>query len=73
MGKEELEALWSKSSSWKLGMVYYCKEDPRAIVPRRHRWLGWTINCAHAYSWMTLLILLAGKRGQGKRGKIRKF
>ena len=45
MTREEIEACWRDPRSHKWG-IYYCKADPRPIVPRRHRWMGWTANFA---------------------------
>lgn len=45
MTREELENLWRDRRNWKWG-VYYCKADPRVIVPKRVKWMGWTINFA---------------------------
>lgn len=52
-----LEALWKSPQSWKWG-VYYCKNDPRVIVPKRLKWMGWTINFARPSAWPTLLAML---------------
>jgi hypothetical protein len=59
MTQDRLDELWARPSSWKLGFIYFCKEDPRAIVPKRIKWAGWTINFAHWYSWPVFLLLLA--------------
>jgi hypothetical protein len=59
MTQDQLDELWAMPSSWKLGFIYFCKDDPRAIVPKRIKWTGWTINFAHWYSWTALLLLLA--------------
>lgn len=47
MTKEELETLWRDKSNWRGGIIYYCKKDPRLVVPKRVKWLGWTMNCVH--------------------------
>jgi hypothetical protein len=58
MTQDQLDELWDMPSSWKSGFIYCCKEDPRAIVPKRSKWAGWTINFAHWYSWLAILLLL---------------
>jgi hypothetical protein len=58
MTREELEALWNDRRHWKWG-VYYCKADPRVIVPKRWKWMGWTINAAHPSSILVVLVLVA--------------
>ena len=34
------------SNNWKLGFIYFCREDQRIFVPKRIRGLGWTVNFA---------------------------
>jgi len=46
MTREEIEACWRAPSNYKWGLIYYCKADPRAIVPKRLKWMGWTVNFA---------------------------
>ena len=41
---------WQKDENWggpKWGEVYFSKIDPRIIVPKRIKWMGWTVNLAH--------------------------
>jgi hypothetical protein len=57
MTRDELEALWRDPRNQRWG-VYHCKADPRLIVPRRLKWMGWTINAAHPKSFLVLLFLL---------------
>lgn len=42
-------------------MFYVCRDDPRTIVPKRIRGLGWTLNFAHpaTYVWVVVLFLFA--------------
>ncbi len=42
-----------------MGSIYYCKADPRVIVPKRQKWMGWTINFARASAFPTLIGLVA--------------
>ena len=60
--RETLEQLWRDPANWKSGLIYYCQEDPRVIVPERRKWGGWTVNFAHRYSVLALLLipLIAG-------------
>jgi len=39
--------------------VYYCKADPRVIVPKHLKWMGWTINFAHPSAIPVMLLTLA--------------
>jgi hypothetical protein len=52
MTSQELDRLWARPSNWTL--VYRCAEDPRVIVPRRRRWMGWTVNFARPQAWLVV-------------------
>ena|SRR5208283_1354032 len=58
MTREEIEACRNDPRNQKWGLICYCKADPRAIVPRRHKWMGWTVNFARpsAIPWVGLLL-----------------
>lgn len=43
---------------YKWGIFYYNKEDKRIIVPKRIKWMGWTLNFAHPLTFLILAILL---------------
>jgi Family of unknown function (DUF5808) len=58
MTREELEACWKDPENRKWG-VYYCKADPRVIVPKRLKWMGWTINFALPSAIPLMLLTLA--------------
>ena len=47
------------SKNWKLGFIYFCKEDPRVLVPKRIRGLGWTLNFARPMAVPFLIFLVA--------------
>jgi hypothetical protein len=57
MTREQIEDCWKDPHNWKW-RVYYCKADPRVIVPRRLMWMGWTVNFARpsAIPWVGLLV-----------------
>ena len=59
MTREEIDACWRDPRNYRWG-IYYCKADPRAIVPRRYRWMGWTVNFARpsAIPWMGLVLAM---------------
>ena len=57
MTREELDRIWANPSNWSI--VYRCAEDPRVIVPRRLRWMGWTINFDHPLAWLVALLSVA--------------
>jgi uncharacterized membrane protein len=48
--------------NWLGGVIYYNRDDPEVLVPKRFGW-GWTVNFAHPagkvfLAFMLLLILL---------------
>ena len=47
MTKEELEILWKDKNNWYWGAIYHCKDDPRLVVPKPVKWIGWTVNFAY--------------------------
>jgi uncharacterized membrane protein len=51
-----LEKLWSDSANWRLNAVYVCKADPRILLPKRRKWVGWTLNFAHRRAWFHLIV-----------------
>ena len=58
-----LEKFWKDPGNWRLNAFYYCKSDPRIIVPKRSRLLGWTMNFAHFKAWFALAAGIAGTIG----------
>ncbi|QEM13154.1 MULTISPECIES: DUF5808 domain-containing protein [Mucilaginibacter] len=46
-------------SNYKYGVFYYNKDDNRIIVPKRIKYLGWTLNFARPVSYLIMGILLA--------------
>ena len=58
MTPEELEDLWRDPRSWRGGVIYFRREDPRVIVPKRTRWTGYTMNFAQPLAAPVLLVIL---------------
>ena len=58
MTREEIENCWKDPHNWKW-RVYYCKADPRVIVPRRLKWMGWTVNFARPSALPLVGLLVA--------------
>jgi len=58
MTREEIENCWKDPHNRKWS-IYYCKADPRVIVPRHIKWMGWTINFARPSAIPVLLCILA--------------
>ena len=40
------EAEWARPENWHGGLlgIYASARDTRLIVPKRRRWMGWTVN-----------------------------
>jgi hypothetical protein len=55
----ELERLWQDLRHWTRPGVYRCAADPRVIVPKQWRWMGWTLNFAHRSARLVLLAAFA--------------
>lgn len=53
-----VENCWKDPHSWKWG-VYYCTADPRVIVPKRLKWMGWTMNLARPSAFPIAALLCA--------------
>ena len=58
MTREEIEACWKDPHNWKW-RVYYCKADPRVIVPKRLKWMGWTVNFVRPSAIPVMLCMIA--------------
>jgi hypothetical protein len=58
MTREEMEICWNDPRNRKWG-VYYCKADPRAIVPKHRKWMGWTVNAARLSAIPIVLLMAA--------------
>jgi len=47
------------SNNYKYGVFYYNKDDSRIIVPKRIKYMGWTVNFAHPLSYLIIGGILA--------------
>jgi hypothetical protein len=56
--RDELEACRNDPHNQKWG-IYHCKADPRVIVPKRLKWMGWTINAARPSAIPVMLLMVA--------------
>jgi hypothetical protein len=53
------DELWKDPKHWKWHLVYACHQDPRIVVPERHKWMGYTFNFAHRSAYLlTMAIIL---------------
>ena len=41
--------------NYKWGIFYYNREDLRGIVPKRNKWMGYTLNFAQPLAWVIIL------------------
>jgi uncharacterized membrane protein len=55
--------------NYKWGIFYFNPDDLRAIVPKRNRWMGWTLNFAQPLAWIIILAIAAFAIIMGKLGK----
>jgi uncharacterized membrane protein len=58
------DSMSKNPNNWK-GVFYFNRKDPRLIVPKFNPSMGWTLNFASPYSYITLtgiiLIIIASK------------
>ena len=45
-------------NNWKFGMFYYNPEDKRILVPKKIKWMGWTVNFANPKSVLLFVGIL---------------
>jgi hypothetical protein len=55
--KEDLKRLWCDPGNWRRGIIYWCPEDPRIIVPKHAKWTGYTMNFSHRRAYWALLAI----------------
>lgn len=53
-----LDAMRKNPDNWKW-VFYVNKNDPRLIVPKINRYLGWTINFGNAWAVVGLILIVA--------------
>ncbi len=47
MNNEDLEKLWVDKGNWPFPGIYYCKNDPRIVIPKQRKWAGYSLNWAN--------------------------
>lgn len=45
--------------NYKWGVFYFNRKDPRFMVPKRNKMMGWTLNFAHRNYLLILISLIA--------------
>ena len=56
--KETLDKWHKDPNNWKLGLIYYNKEDKRTFPPRKYGWTGWTVNFANPTSIIVTVFVI---------------
>lgn len=49
--REKEPAIWEY-------LVYFDRNDPRIIVPKKNKTMGWTLNFANPFSYLILSIIV---------------
>jgi hypothetical protein len=62
-GARPFDRLWADARNWKGLGLYRAPDDPRLIVPKRIRALGWTVNAAHPAAWLVLALMVIVSAG----------
>jgi uncharacterized membrane protein len=55
--KEMRNPMTDNPHNWK-GPVYFNRKDYRLIVPKRHPYMGWTLNFASPYTYLTIAAVI---------------
>ena len=64
MNQDEINlSEWNMNENWggpRWGEVYFSKKDSRIFVPKRLKWMGWTVNLAHTAGVLLFIGFLFG-------------
>jgi uncharacterized membrane protein len=55
---EYLDEMSKNPGNWK-GPFYFNKRDPRLLVPKLNRSLGWTLNFSKPGAYIAIIVLVA--------------
>ena len=55
----ESDRMRNDPGNYKWGIFYFNTRDPRPILPKRNKLLGWTVNFASPYSYLILIGIIA--------------
>ena len=56
---EDFDPMVDNPENYKLGIFYFNRKDKRAVVPKRNRLLGLTVNFDHPYAWWWMIGIIA--------------
>ncbi len=54
--------------NYRWGIFYFKPRDPRIILPKRIKEMGWTLNFANPYSWLIIIVIITFAILLGKLG-----
>jgi len=52
---DPLDRMRNDPENYKLIFFYFNPKDPRILVPKRFRMMGWTLNFGNPYSYLILI------------------
>jgi uncharacterized membrane protein len=55
--KEMRNTMTDNPNNWK-GPFYYNRKDYRLLVPKCNPSMGWTLNFASPYAWVTMALII---------------
>ena len=58
LSQERKKQLRDDDGNWKLGIFYFCPQDPAFLVPKRLG-IGWTLNFGSPWSLLFAVIVIA--------------
>jgi len=58
LDKEFINTMSKDPGNWR-GPFYFNRRDPRLMVPKLHPSMGWTLNFASPYAYITMIALAA--------------
>jgi len=54
---DPLDRMRNDPENYKWGIFYFNRKDPRMVVPKRNRIMGWTMNFANPYAYLILICI----------------
>jgi uncharacterized membrane protein len=58
VSKERRKRLRDDGANWKLGIFYFCPQDPSFLIPKRVG-IGWSLNFGSPWSLLFFLVVIA--------------
>lgn len=44
--------------NYKWGIFYFNPDDSRILLPKRNKWMGWTLNFANLWAYVIILSII---------------